>query len=107
MSKEELIIRQCSALSGVSANLLETGQWRQAGEETVNKVRAVWEKVKKIKFYYFNVGGMGVDNMCATLRRFYYSKIGRGKPMIFLLITLKLLLKIMGQNQSGKLLVRW
>jgi len=83
MSKEELIIRQCSALSGVSANLLETGQWRQAGEETVNKVRSVWEKVKKIKFYYYNVGGMNVDNMIATLRRFYYSKIGRGNPMIF------------------------
>ena len=83
MSKEELIIRQCSALSGVSANLLETGQWRQAGEETVNKVRSVWEKVKKIKFYYYNAGGMSVDNMIATLRRFYYSKIGRGNPLIF------------------------
>ena len=83
MSKEELIVRQCSALSGVSANLLETGQWRQAGEEIVNKVRAVWKEVKKIKFYYYNVGGMNVDNMTATLRRFYYSKIGRGNPMIF------------------------
>ena len=83
MSKEELIIRQCSALSGVSADLLETGQWRQAGEETVNKVRSVWEKVKKIKFYYYNAGGMSVDNMIATLRRFYYSKIGRGNPLIF------------------------
>jgi len=83
MSKEELIISQCSALSGVSANLLETGQWRQAGEETVNKVRSVWEKVKKIKFYYYNAGGMSVDNMIATLRRFYYSKIGRGNPLIF------------------------
>jgi len=76
-------VRQCSALSGVSANLLETGQWRQAGEEIVNKVRAVWKEVKKIKFYYYNVGGMSVDNMTATLRRFYYSKIGRGNPMIF------------------------
>ena len=83
MSKEELMIRQCSALSGVSANLLETGQWRQAGEETVNKVRSVWKQVKKIKFYYYNAGGMNVDNMIAALRRFYYSKIGRGNPMIF------------------------
>jgi len=83
MSKEELIVRQCSALSGVSANLLETGQWRQAGEEIVDKVRAVWKTVKNIKFYYYNAGGMSVDNMIATLRRFYYSKIGRGNPMIF------------------------
>jgi len=83
MSKEELMIRQCSALSGVSANLLETGQWRQAGEETVDNVRSVWKQVKKIKFYYYNAGGMNVDNMIAALRRFYYSKIGRGNPMIF------------------------
>jgi replicative DNA helicase len=83
MSKEELIVRQCSALSGVPASLLETGQWRQAGDEVINKVRAVWKKVKNIKFYYYNVGGMSVDNMIATLRRFYYSKIGRGNPLIF------------------------
>ena len=83
MSKEELIVRQCSALSGVSANLLETGQWRQAGEEVVSKVRSVWKVLKNIKFYYYNVGGMSVDNMTATLRRFYYSTIGRGNPMIF------------------------
>ena len=76
MSKEELIVRQCSALSGVPANLLETGQWRQAGEEIVDKVRSVWKTVKNIKFYYYNAGGMSVDNMIATLRRFYYSKIG-------------------------------
>ena len=38
MSKEELIVRQCSALSGVPMHLLETGRWRQAGQEIVDKV---------------------------------------------------------------------
>ena len=52
MSKEELIIRQCAALSGVPAYLLESGKWRQAGEDTVKKVRSVWSKVKQLKFYY-------------------------------------------------------
>ena len=83
MSKEELIIRQCAALSGVQAYLLESGKWRQAGEETVNKVRSVWAKVKQLKFYYYNVGGMDVDSMINTLKRFYYSKVGRGNKMVF------------------------
>lgn len=83
MSKEELIIRQCAALSGVPSHLLESGKWRQAGDEVVQKVRSVWAKVKDLKFYYYNVGGMDVDSMINTLKRFYYSKVGRGKRMIF------------------------
>ncbi len=83
MSKEELIMRQCAALSGVSMHLLESGKWRQAGKEVVEKVRSVWPKVKNLKFYYYNVGGMDVDTMVNTLKRFYYAKVGRGKPMVF------------------------
>lgn len=83
MSKEELIMRQCASISGVPSHLLESGQWRQAGEDVVTKVRETWEKVKNLKFYYYNVGGMDVDSMVNTLKRFYYSKVGRGNPMIF------------------------
>ena len=83
MSKEELIMRQCAALSGVSMHLLESGKWRQAGKEVVDKVRSVWPKIKNLKFYYYNVGGMDVDSMVNTLKRFYYSKVGRGNQMVF------------------------
>lgn len=83
MSKEELIIRQCSALSGVPMNLLETGRWRQAGEDIVLKVRETWNKIKNFKFYYYNVAGHSVDSMTNIIRRFYFSEIGRGNPMIF------------------------
>ena len=82
MSKEELIMRQCASISGVPSHLLESGEWRQAGDDVVNKVRATWDKVKDLKFYYYNVGGMDVDSMINTLKRFYYSKVGRGNPMI-------------------------
>ena len=64
-------------------HLLESGKWRQSGEDVVNKVRSVWSKVKDLKFYYYNVGGMDVDSMVNTLKRFYYSKVGRGNKMIF------------------------
>lgn len=83
MSKEELIMRQCSAMSGVPMHLLETGQWRQHSQETVDKVRAVWGKVKKIKFYYYSVSGLGFEEMITVLKRWYYSKIGRGNKVIF------------------------
>ena len=33
--------------------------------------------------YYYNVGGMSVDAQISVLKRFYYSKIGRGNPLIF------------------------
>lgn len=83
MSKEELIMRQCAAITGVPMHLLETGDWRRAGQDVVDKVRLAWPKIKKMKFYYYNVGGMDVDSMLKVLRRFYYGKVGRGNKMIF------------------------
>lgn len=83
MSKEELIIRQCSALSGVPMHLLETGRWRQAGQDVVKKVRETWNKVKDFKFYYYNVAGHSIDSMINIIRRFYFSEVGRGNKMIF------------------------
>jgi replicative DNA helicase len=83
MSKEELIIRQCAALSKVPAHLLESGKWRMSGDAVVKRVRDVWDKIKNMKFYYYNVGGMNVDAMVSTLKRFYYSQVGRGNKMIF------------------------
>lgn len=83
MSQEELMMRQCTALSGVPMHLLETGDWRRAGQAVVDKVRSVWPKIKKMKFFYYNVGGMDVDSMINTLKRFYYHEVGRGNKMIF------------------------
>lgn len=83
MSKEEIMDRQCAAISGVPLHLIETGQWRQAGDEIVEKTRKALAKVKEMKFYYYNVGGMSVDNMINVIRRFYYAKVGRGNKMIF------------------------
>ncbi len=85
MSKEEIITRQASAITGVPHYYIETGLWRKKDEETVRKVRTALEKLKtqNAKLYYFNVGGYTVDKMVATLKRFYYSKVGRGNPMIF------------------------
>jgi len=91
MSEEELVMRQCSAMTGIPIYLLQSGKWRTSSykewsaEEVVEKVRSAWDKIRdgKMKFYYENVAGMSADEMCSYLKRFYYSKVGRGNPMIF------------------------
>lgn len=83
MSKEELIVRQCSALSGVPMHLLETGRWREAGQEIVNKVRQTWKMIKNFQFFYYNVAGHSIESMINIIRRFYFSEVGRGNKMIF------------------------
>ena len=82
MSREEITDRQCAAITGVPLHLVETGKWRNAGKEIVDKMRDGLQKIKGMNFYYYNVGGMSVDNMINVVRRFYYSKAGRGNPMI-------------------------
>ena len=82
MSETEIIMRQCAALSGVPLNFIENGKWRR-NEEFVKKIRKVWPRIKKMKFYYYNVAGLSPDSMLNIIRRFYYSKVGRGNKMIF------------------------
>ena len=82
MSKEELLMRQCASLSGVPLNLLETGKWHRAGSDIIKKVRNVWDMVSDYQFYYYNVGGLSVDNMINIVKRFYYAKVKRGNPLI-------------------------
>ena len=89
MSEEELIFRQCSAMTGIPVWLLQSGKWRtsewngMSPVEITEKVREAWPKAKKQKFYYENVAGLSVDEMCSLLKKFYYSKVGRGNPLIF------------------------
>ena len=89
MSKEELVFRMVSGMSGIPVYLLESGDWRRSSygnlsaAEVVAKVRAVWPKMEKIKILYENVAGASGDEMKALLKRKYYSEVGRGKEMIF------------------------
>jgi hypothetical protein len=82
MSKEEIMNRQCAAITGVPLHLVQTGKWRNAGKEMVEQMRNGLKEIEKLKFYYYSVGGMSVDNMINLVRRFYYSKVGRGNKMI-------------------------
>lgn len=81
MSQHELTMRLCASISGVPLHLIETGKWRR-NPSTEQKVRAVFPKIKEYNLHYFNVSGMSVDQMVHLVKRFYYSKVGRGNQMI-------------------------
>jgi replicative DNA helicase len=89
MSEEELKLRMLASVSKIPMFLIESGQWRTAKwknmsqEEVVKSVRDAYAKIKKAQCFYFNVAGLSLEEMKATLKRFYYSKVGRGNPLIF------------------------
>jgi replicative DNA helicase len=89
MSEEELVMRQMTAMTGLPMHLFETGKWRTStykgmtSHDIVKLTRETFKKIKGMKFYYENVAGMSADEMVSVLKRFYYSKVGRGNKMIF------------------------
>lgn len=82
MSKEEITMRMCSAMSKVPMHLLESGRWRQAGDQIVSQVRSVWNQISDINLDYYNVGGKSIDEILNVIKKYYYSKVGRGNKMI-------------------------
>lgn len=76
MSKEELQNRMAASLSGVPIYFIETGLFRK-NEEMTKRIRAVWPLVKKLKFFYYNVGGKTTEQILSTVQKFYFSKVGR------------------------------
>jgi replicative DNA helicase len=108
MSEEELTFRQCSAMSGIPVYLLQSGKWRTSSykdwsvEEVVARVRRTWDKIKagNMQFYYVNVAGMSAEEMCSYLKRYYYSKVGRGNRMIFSFDYIKTDFNNLGKNEG-------
>lgn len=86
MSKEEILFRRIASRSGVPYYYIESGKYKK-NKELYEKVSSVWEDVKKIPFYYYNVGGYNVNQLKSLIKRFYLSKVGRfhhneSKPFI-------------------------
>lgn len=84
MSKEELQFRAtCMFSKGhIPFHALETGLWRKNQDFTDKLRKDVFPKVKKLQYYYYNVGGMTQDEVVNLIRRFYYQKIGKGKRFL-------------------------
>jgi len=89
MSEEELIMRQMSAMTGLPMFLFQTGKWRtssykgMSSSEVVALTRSTFKKLQGTQFHYENVAGLNSEEMVSLLKRFYYTKVGRGNKMIF------------------------
>lgn len=83
MSIRELQIRAVSAFTNgiVPQWAVEDGSWRN-NPAWVKLVRDIWPRVKKIKMYYYDIGGMTPKEIFSLLKRVYYQKIGRGNKVI-------------------------
>jgi len=90
MSYEEIQNRVCASYTGVPLYYIESGLWRN-NKKSTEQVREFWKKIKGWKFYYYNVGGTNYDEMINSVRRWYYSNVGRGNRMILSFDYIKLI----------------
>ena len=99
MSAEETQFRMASSISGVPLWYLQTGNWRK-NAEMVEKVRAAMQEIKENKkfYYHFHVKNRDIDEICSIIRRWYYSKVGRGNPCVIAYDYVKLTGEKVSQN---------
>ena len=97
MSKKEMQMRLLASLSGVEVWFLETGNWRK-NAEMVEKVRAVWPKIKDYSMDHFRVGEKTVEQTISFIRRWYYKNVRRGQSAIIVYDYLKLTGEGLGKN---------
>lgn len=84
MSKVELQMRACAMFSRgqIPYFLIESGQWRQVPAFVKIIREEIWPRVKKIKFFYEQVGNKNSLEICNSIKRISYNKIGRGNPFL-------------------------
>lgn len=89
METEDMRWRAVSAISGVGMWYLETGNWKR-NAEMVKKVRDALEVCKKYEYNHLKIGNKTIDQVCSIVKRWYYSKVGRGNPAIIVYDYVKL-----------------
>lgn len=83
MSEEEIVFRMLASYTGVPLYLIESGEWAD-NSDTKRRVEGALSKMSsgEMRYDYFNVGGKTVDEMIIYIKRYYYSQIGRGNPLV-------------------------
>ena len=85
MSTEETQFRMMASISGVPLWYLQTGNWRK-NPEMYDKVREAEKLIGDYStdriYNHYHVGRFNIDELCSIVRRWYYSKVGRGNPCL-------------------------
>ena len=81
MSKEEMQFRLIASISGIPVWHLETGNWRK-NKEMCDKFVAAKEQLKQYNYHHHHIGNKDIDQVCALVKRWYYSEVGRGNDCV-------------------------
>ena len=65
----------------VPYHAIETGDWRRNPEWT-KLVRSLWNRVKKLQMFYYNIGNLNPSQIFSLIRRVAYSEIGIDKKFV-------------------------
>ena len=97
MSTLDTQMRLVASISGVPLWYIETGNWRK-NPEMIQKVRDAWPKVKNMTHYHYHVSNKNIDEIASIIRRWYYTKVGRGNQAVIAYDYIKLTGEKVGQN---------
>lgn len=83
MSMEELQYRAVAMFTGgqITYDMAEKGTWRKNAQLT-ELMRAIWPRVASLKTYYYDISMLNPKEIISLIRRFYLSKVGRGKKFL-------------------------
>ena len=97
MFSQDVKLRIAAAKTGVPFWHIDTGNWRK-DPEMVFKIRAFLKEFGKYNYTHHCVGNKGIDEIVSFIRRWYYSKVGRGNPALICYDYVKLTGEKVGQN---------
>lgn len=97
MSTAEQQFRMAANISGVPLWYIETGKWA-SNPDFCDKINKAFEKIRKHRFYHYEVGNKDIDQVISIIRRWHLSRVGRGKKCFIVYDYLKLTGEKTGSN---------
>ena len=98
MSTEEMQCRMLASVTSVPLWYIQTGNWRK-NPDYCDQIRSAWNKIKEYNnYFHYPVGNISIDEVCSVIRRWYYSKVGRGNPCVIAYDYIKLTGEKVGAN---------
>ncbi len=103
MATVDIQFRLASSITGIPVWFLETGQWRK-NEEMVEKFRKNKKRFThaRERVDHMTVAGKPTDEILSIIRRWYYSKVGRGNNCVIVYDYIKLTGESVTKNNFSK-----
>lgn len=97
MFSNDVKLRVAAAKTGVPFWYIDTGNWRK-NPEMVQKIRTFLSEFSKYNYTHHCVGNKSIEEIISFIRRWYFSKVGRGNPALICYDYVKLTGEKVGAN---------